>query len=243
MTVVDPIRDERGWAFREGPGHGLDEVNGFAFLREAYEANDPSFEGRVTVPVLWDTERRRIVNNESSEIIRMLDSEFGAYTSVEHSFYPEGLRAEIDEINALVYDKVNNGVYKAGFASSQSAYERATRELFEALDHLDQRLSSRRYLVGGRQTEADWRLFTTLVRFDAVYHGHFKCNLRRIADYPHLSGYLRDLYQHPGVAETVDFDHIKRHYYITHDRLNTSGIVPLGPELDLDRPHERGSTE
>ncbi len=240
MSVVDPIRDERGWAFREGPGQNEDPVNGFAFLSEAYAATDPSFEGRVTVPVLWDRETASIVNNESSELLRMLDQEFGEHARNDMELYPAELRGEIDEINGRVYEHVNNGVYRAGFATSQESYEQAVVGLFGMLDELDERLANRRYLVGARLTEADVRLFTTLVRFDAVYVGHFKCNLRRIADYPHLSGYLRDLYQTEGFGETVDLDHIKRHYYVTHASINPTRVVPVGPELDLEAPHGRG---
>lgn len=237
VTVVDPIRDERGWAFGAEP----DPLNGWSFLSEAYQASDPEFDGRVTVPVLWDRERGVIVNNESADILRMLNSAFDAWAEhPERDLYPQPLRDEIDAVNARVYDTVNNGVYKAGFASTQQAYEEAVRPLFETLDWLEQRLSTRRYLLGDAITEADWRLFTTLIRFDAVYHGHFKCNLRRIVDYPHLWGYLRDLYQQPGVAATVDFDQIKRHYYVTHARINPTQVVPLGPVLDLDAPHGRG---
>ncbi len=240
MTVVDPVRDERGWAFRDGPDHSKDPVNGFAFLSEAYKATAPSFVDRVTVPVLWDRKNRRIVNNESSEIIRMLDLEFGDLTNSKIIFYPSELRDRIDEVNDFVYRTVNNGVYRAGFATHQEAYERAVRELFDALDELEGRLANQRYLVGNQVTEADWRLFTTLVRFDSVYFGHFKCNIRRIVEYPNLFGYLRDLYQHDGVPETVNFDHIKRHYYVTHTSINPTRIVPLGPDLDLGTPHERG---
>ena len=239
MTVVDPVRDERGWAFRDGPDHSKDPVNGFAFLSEAYKATAPSFVDRVTVPVLWDRKNRRIVNNESSEIIRMLDREFDEFTNSKIIFYPDELRDRIDEVNDFVYRTVNNGVYRAGFATHQEAYERAVRELFDALDELEGRLANQRYLVGNQVTEADWRLFTTLVRFDSVYFGHFKCNIRRIVEYPNLFGYLRDLYQHDGVPETVNFDHIKRHYYVTHTSINPTRIVPLGPDLDLGTPHER----
>ncbi|MCW2951731.1 MAG: Glutathione transferase [Conexibacter sp.] len=236
ITVVDPVRDERGWRFTtEEP----DPINGFAFLSEAYLASDPDFQGRVTVPVLWDTETRRIVNNESADIVRMLNSAFDAYGDPSIDLYPAADRGEIDALNARVYDTVNNGVYKAGFATRQAAYEEAFDELFASLDWLDERLATRRYLLGDAITEADWRLFVTLVRFDAVYVGHFKCNLRRIADYEHLSGYLRDLFQQPGIAATVDFDQIKRHYYGTHPQLNPTRIVPRGPALDLDRPHGR----
>ena len=191
------------------------------------------------MPTLWDKKTRRIVNNESSEIIRMLGREFDAYGDASLDFYPEPLRKEIDEVNAFVYPRINNGVYRCGFATTQEAYEEAFGELFEALERIDERLGAQRYLVGDRISEEDWRLFTTLVRFDAVYFGHFKCNRRRIVDFRNLSGYLRELYQVPGVAETVDFQHIKRHYYQSHRTINPTGIVPLGPELDLDRPHDR----
>ncbi|MCH7779577.1 MAG: glutathione S-transferase family protein [Acidobacteria bacterium] len=240
MTVVDPIRDERGWAFRDGPEHSTDPVNGFEFLSEAYLKMDPSYHKRVTVPVLWDKKASRIVNNESSEIIRMLNSAFDEWTPGSPDFYPEELREEIDAINKTIYAEVNNGVYRAGFATLQAAYDRAIARLFGTLDELEVRLANQRYLVGDRMTEADWRLFTTLIRFDAVYVGHFKCNVRRIADYPNLSAYLRDLYQHDDVAETVNFDHIKRHYYATHTNINPTRIVPTGPELDLNAPHGRG---
>jgi glutathionyl-hydroquinone reductase len=239
MTVVDPVRDERGWAFRDGPGHSTDPVNGFAFLSEAYAATDPSFTGRVTVPVLWDTNTKRIVSNSDDDLLRMLNSEFSDFASNDHDFYPAALRPEVDELNEFVYQRVNNGVYRAGFATHQRPYEAAAQQLFEALDQLDERLSRGRYLLGDVMTEADWRLFPTLIRFDAVYHGHFKCNLRRLVDYQHLWPYLRDLYQHDGVRETVNFDHIKRHYYVTHERINPTRIVPIGPELDLNAPHGR----
>ena len=241
MTVVDPIRDERGWAFRDGPGYTRDPVNGFHFLSEAYRASDPGYDERVTVPVLWDKETRRVVSNSDDDILRMLNSEFADFATNPFDFYPPDLRVEIDTLNATIYETVNNGVYRAGFASSQEAYEEAFRALFDTLDHLETRLAARRYLLGARQTEADWRLFVTLVRFDAVYFGHFKCNLRRIVDYPNLSGYLRDLYQQDSIAETVNFDHIKRHYYMTHDEINPTRIVPLGPRLDLTAPHGRES--
>jgi len=240
MTVVDPERDERGWAIREGEGNTPDPVNGFGHLSEAYRRSDPSFEGRVTVPVLWDTVTGRIVNNESAEIIRMLDREFAAFARHPGPLLcPPDLEAEIDEVNAFVYPNVNNGVYRCGFAVTQRAYEQAFAALFGALEVLERRLADRRYLLGPRITESDWRLFTTLVRFDPVYVGHFKCNLRRIADHPNLSGYLRDLYQQPGIAATVDLDHIKRHYYRTHLTINPTRIVPVGPELDWDAPHGR----
>ena len=240
MTVVDPLRDERGWRFL--PGHP-DPVNGWTLLSQAYEETDPTFDARVTVPVLWDTVTRRIVNNESSEVIEMLNSEWDEFASEPQlDFYPRELRDDIDELNAYIYDRINDGVYKAGFAAGQEAYEAAVFPLFEALDVLEKRLAERRFLFGDSQTLADWRLFTTLVRFDAVYVGHFKCNLRRIVDYPNLFGYLRDLYQTPGVAETVDFDHIKRHYYMTHGEINPSRVVPAGPVMDLTVPHGRESS-
>ena len=239
MTVVDPVRDERGWAFRTGDGHSEDPVNGFQFLSEAYRASDPRFDGRVTVPVLWDKRTKRIVSNSDDDMMRMLNSEFSEFATNDHDFYPPEQHADIDELNELIYRRVNNGVYKAGFATQQRPYEIAARKLFETLDELDTRLALQRYLLGNRLTESDWRLFPTLIRFDAVYHGHFKCNLRRIVDYPNLWPYLRDLYQHAGVAETVNFDHIKRHYYVTHEKINPSGIVPIGPVLDLEAPHDR----
>jgi putative glutathione S-transferase len=232
MTVVDPVRDERGWRFTDADP---DPVNGFTFLSQAYELTEPGFEDRVTVPVLFDTQTNRIVNNESADIVRMLNR----WSDHGPDLYPEDLRTAIDEVNDRVYNSVNNGVYRAGFATTQEAYEEAFDELFASLDWLDDRLATRRYLLGDDITEADWRLFVTLVRFDAVYVGHFKCNLRRVADYAHLSGYLRDLYQHPGIADTVDFDHIKRHYYVTHPQLNPTRIVPKGPELDLWATHDR----
>ena len=241
LTVVDPLRDHRGWAFTDRDGCGPDPVNGFRFLSEAYMATDPDFVGRVTVPVLWDKSERVVVNNESSEIIRMLNSAFDAWGDSNLDFYPESLRAEIDAVNEVVYAHVNNGVYRAGFATTQEAYEEAFEDLFATLDQLEQRLSGQRYLVGNRLTEADWRLFTTLIRFDAVYVGHFKCNRRRIVDYPNLWAYLRDLYQYPGVAGTVDFEHIKSHYYVTHTSINPTQVIPRGPDIDFLEPHGRGS--
>ena len=234
MSIVDPIRDERGWAFRNVRGATPDHVNGWTHLSQGYLASDPGFEGRVTVPVLWDKETGRIVSNESADILVMLNSAFDAVAAHPGlDLYPAELRPEIDELNGWVYDTVNNGVYKAGFAQSQAAYEEAVFPLFESLDRLEERLAGRRYLFGDRQTLADWRLFTTLVRFDAVYVGHFKCNLRRIADLPGLSRLLHDLLATPGVAETVDMDQIKRHYYGTHPQINPTGIVPAGPVLDF----------
>lgn len=246
MTIVDPIRDELGWRFRPGAGSEAhpaqaDPLHGWDYLSQGYTQSDAAFVGRVTVPVLWDTERGRIVNNESSEIIEMLAREFDAIAANPGlDLLPDDLREEMGPLNDRIYEYVNNGVYRSGFAASQHAYEEAVLPLFEVLDELDARLADRRYLLGDRLTLADIRLFTTLVRFDAVYVGHFKCNVRRIADYAHLSGYLRDLYQTPGIAPTVDFEHIKRHYYETHDSINPTGIVPVGPELDLDAPHGRG---
>jgi putative glutathione S-transferase len=240
LSIVDPFMGSDGWSFSDGPGTMPDTVNHATHLYEVYAKADPGYSGRVTVPVLWDRQRATIVNNESAEIIRMFNTAFAAFTDVDYDFYPKPLRAEIDATNAFVYDAVNNGVYKAGFATKQEAYEDAFAALFAALDDIEARLSRWRYLVGSRLTEADWRLFTTLVRFDAVYVGHFKCNLRRIADYPNLSNYLRELYQIDGVAETVNFDHIKRHYYGSHKTINPTGIVPLGPLLDLAAPHDRG---
>jgi putative glutathione S-transferase len=239
MTVVDPIRDDRGWAFRNGPGHTTDPVNDFQFLSEAYLATDSKYQSRVTVPVLWDCERRRIVSNSDDDIMRMLNQAFRQFTDSPLDLYPNDLRADIDELNAFIYENVNNGVYRAGFATTQIAYEQAVRKLFNALDRMEKRLSTQRYLFGQRLVETDWRFFVTLIRFDAVYHGHFKCNLRRIVDYPNLFGYLKDLYQQEGIADTVNFDHIKRHYYITHDDINPTGIVPLGPDQDLLAPHGR----
>ena len=233
LSLVDPIRDHRGWCFTGSEGEFPDEINGFSFLSEAYLKSDPSFDGRVTVAALWDKKTQRIVNNESSEIIRMLNTEFNAFTESTMDYYPEELRVEIDEINAFVYANINNGVYRTGFATTQTAYEKAFTTLFLALDNLEERLSGQSYLVGNQITEADWRLFTTLVRFDPVYYGHFKCNQKRLVDYPHLWRYTRNLYQVPGVADTVNMDHIKRHYYETHASLNPTGIVPKGPEIDF----------
>lgn len=239
LTAVDPIRDERGWAFREGPAHSLDPVNGFRYLADAYRESDPSYHGRVTVPVLWDKVTRRIVSNSDDDLMRMLNSEFNQVATGGLDLYPIELRDDIDRLNDRIYVDVNNGVYRAGFATSQRAYEQAIRRLFDTLDFLETQLFERRYLFGNRMVETDWRLFATLIRFDPVYYVHFKCNVRRIADYPNLFGYLRDLYQYDGIAETVNFDHIKRHYYMTHEDINPTRIVPLGPEQDLWSPHGR----
>ena len=233
LSVVDPIRDHRGWCFTGSEGEFPDEINGFYLLSEAYLKSDPSFDGRVTVAVLWDKKTQRIVNNESSEIIRMLNAEFNAFTESTIDYYPVELREEIDEINDFVYTNINNGVYRTGFATTQAAYEKAFTALFATLDNLEERLSGQSYLLGNQITEADWRLFTTLVRFDAVYYSHFKCNQKRLVDYLHLWRYTRNLYQVPGVADTVNMDHIKRHYYGTHASLNPTGIVPKGPEIDF----------
>lgn len=239
VTVVDPLRDDRGWAFRAEGGGSPDPVNGFAFLSEAYRATDPGYRGRITVPVLWDRKTGRIVSNDDDGLMRMLNREFDAIADASVDLVPEELRDEIDALNERIYPDINDGVYRCGFAGTQEAYDRRVGRLFEALAEMDDRLASRRYLTGPQITEADWRLFVTLVRFDAVYHGHFKCNIRRIVDFPQLSGYLRDLYQQPGIAETVNFAHIKRHYYMTHDGLNPTRIVPAGPQQDLTAPHGR----
>jgi putative glutathione S-transferase len=258
MTIVDPFRDEKGWAFRDPertkPGARLDNldefestdsVNGFRYLSEAYKATDPNFKDRVTVPVLWDKETKKIVNNCEDDVCRMFNSVFNEFAQsratvpVAPDFFPREIAAEHNKLCDFLYENVNNGVYRAGFATRQRAYEMACQKLFGALDQLEQRLAKSRYLFDNRIVEADWRLFCTLVRFDVVYHGHFKCNLRRIIDYPNLQGYLMDLYQQPGIAETVSFDHIKRHYYMTHEEINPTRIVPLGPIVDLTRPHAR----
>ncbi len=241
VTVVDPVRDDRGWAFREGPGHTRDALNGFKFLSEAYHATEPNYRGRVTVPVLWDTRTRRIVNNSEDDLCRMFDGVFAKVgrADADTVLFPPEIETEHARLAQQIYERVNNGVYRAGFATKQSAYERACRGVFTALDTHDERLASQRFLFGGRPVEADWRMFCTLVRFDAVYHGHFKCNLRRIVDYPNLQGYLCDLYQQPGIAAMVNFDHIKRHYYMTHEEINPTHIVPIGPELDFTRAHGR----
>lgn len=239
LSVAHPHMLEHGWAYTGTDGATRDEVNGFAFHYQLYQATDPGYTGRCTVPVLWDKHRRTIVNNESAQIIRMFNSAFNGITGDGADYSPSELRAEIDEINGLVYENVNNGVYRCGFATSQPAYERAFDRLFGALEQIEKRLGGERYLVGSRITEADWRLFTTLLRFDPVYFSHFKCNLRRIEDYPNLSNYLRDLYQVPGVAETVDMQHIKQHYYYSHAEINPSRIVPKGPAIDLSTAHDR----
>jgi putative glutathione S-transferase len=239
VSVVHWLMGEQGWTFDPAPGATGDRLHGSRFLHELYTRAVPGYTGRVTVPVLWDRRRERIVSNESSEIIRMLNAAFDGVGAAPGDYYPEALRPEIDALNARIYPSVNNGVYRAGFATTQEAYDEAVGELFQAMDELEERLGHRRYLAGDRVTEADWRLFTTLIRFDAVYHGHFKCNLRRLVDYPNLWAWLRELYQWPGVRETVDFRHIKNHYYGSHKTINPTGIVPQGPLLDLDAPHGR----
>ena len=248
MTIVDPIRDEKGWAFRDpsrkippgAPFESTDPVNGFQFLSEAYSATDPDYDERVTVPVLWDKKTHRIVNNCEDDICRMFNNVFNDFArNRDLDFFPKEIEADHAKLSSFLHDNVNNGVYRAGFATRQRPYEIACRRVFEALDQLEERLSKNRYLFGNRIVEADWRLFCTLVRFDVVYYGHFKCNLFRIIDYPNLQGYLMDLFQQPGIADTVNFDHIKRHYYMTHTQINPTRIVPIGPVLDLTKPHGR----
>jgi putative glutathione S-transferase len=253
ITVVDPFRDEKGWAFRDPertkPGNPLidldnfestDPINRFQYLREAYLATDPNFNGRITVPVLWDKETKRIVNNCEDDICPMLNSVFNEFAANKDvDLFPKDIEQEHATLSDFLYENINNGVYRAGFAIRQRPYERACQRLFDALDEMEKRLSTRRFLFGNRIVEADWRLFCTLIRFDVVYHGHFKCNLRRIIDYPNLHGYMLDLYQQPGIAETVSIDHIKRHYYMTHEEINPTRIVPLGPVIDLEAPPRR----
>ncbi len=239
MSVVNPIRDERGWGFGDGPGFSEDPIRGFEFLSEAYLATDPDYQGRWTVPAVWDRATEAIVTNDYPVITTQLETEFVDFAEPGVDLYPEALRPEIDRLGEELFENVNNGVYKAGFATTQRAYEEAFDALFKTLDDLERRLSTRRYLVGHQLTEADIKLFPTLVRFDAVYFGHFKCNLRRLVDYPNLWGYTRDLYSRPGFGDTVDFDHIKRHYYATHDNINPTRIVPKGPDLDWTAPHKR----
>jgi putative glutathione S-transferase len=239
LSVVHWTMGHQGWTFEPGAGVIADPIHDAHYFHEVYTGADPEYSGRVTVPVLWDRQAETIVSNESSEIIRMFNNAFDQVGALPGDYYPEELREEIDEINARIYSNVNNGVYKAGFATTQEAYEEAVFPLFETLDWLEQRLSQRRYLMGDRLTEADWRLFTTLVRFDPVYVGHFKCNIRRLADYPNLWAYTRDLYQHEGVADTINMHHIKDHYYGSHETINPTGVVPVGPELNLNEPHGR----
>jgi putative glutathione S-transferase len=247
LTIVDPFRDEKGWAFRDlelsRPGSDLknldkfestDSVNGFRYLSEGYRATDPKFDGRVTVPVLWDKQTKKIINNCEDDICPMFNGVFNEFARNKGvDFFPKDIAGEQAKLSDFLYENINNGVYRAGFATRQQPYERACKILFDALDEMEKRLTPSRYLFGDRIVEADWRLFCTLIRFDVVYHGHFKCNLRRIIDYPGLQGYMLDLYQQPGVAETVSIDHIKRHYYMTHEEINPTRIVPLGPIVDL----------
>ncbi len=239
LSVVHPFMGDKGWTFAEGAGVIADPIVNADYLYEVYVAAKPNYTGRVTVPILWDKKTNTIVSNESSEIIRMLNSAFDEAGATDVNFLPKALLAEIDTINEFVYSAVNNGVYKAGFATTEAAYKEAVVTLFDALDTLEARLADQRYLLGDTITEADWRLFTTLVRFDAVYVGHFKCNIRRIVDYPNLWGYLRDLYQVPGIAETVSIEHIKAHYYTSHANINPTRIIPVGPVLDFNEPHDR----
>ncbi len=239
VSVVNWFMGDFGWTFEPGPGVVADPIFDASYMYEIYVKADPEYTGRVTVPVLWDKQRNTIVNNESSEIIRMFNSAFDGVGAQPGDYYPEPLRNEIDAVNERVYHTVNNGVYKSGFATSQDAYEEAVYRLFETLDWLEERLSKNRYLMGARLTEADWRLFTTLVRFDAIYVGHFKCNIRRLVDYPNLWGYTHELYQMPMIADTVNMDHIKRHYYGSHESINPSRVVPVGPKIDLLAPHSR----
>ena len=239
LSVVHPFMGDKGWTFAEGAGVIADPIVKADYLYEVYIAAKPDYTGRVTVPILWDKETNTIVSNESSEIIRMFNSAFDEVGATAVSFLPTELLAEIDTVNEFVYSAVNNGVYKAGFATTEAAYKEAVITLFDALDTLEARLVDQRYLLGDMITEADWRLFTTLVRFDAVYVGHFKCNIRRIVDYPNLWGYLRDLYQVPGIAETVSIEHIKAHYYTSHANINPTRIIPVGPLLDFSAAHDR----
>ncbi len=239
VSIVSPDMLERGWTFNTKEGSSGDQLYDAEFLHQIYTRNKADYSGRVTVPVLWDKQNARIVSNESSEIIRMFNSAFNGITDNEDDFFPQHQCSAIEHINKLVYDSINNGVYRCGFATSQEAYEEAYNRLFEALDTVENLLDQKRYLTGWQITEADWRLFTTLIRFDSVYHGHFKCNRQRLEDYPSISQYVRELYQWPSVAETVNFEHIKRHYYYSHDMINPTRIVPLGPDIDYNRPHNR----
>ena len=240
VSIVHWYMAENGWTFDVGDGVVPDTVNGAQFLHQVYTKAKPDYSGRVTVPVLWDKHTKTIVSNESPEIIRMFNAAFDEVGAVQGDYYPEHLRSEIDALNDRIYNTVNNGVYLCGFATTQAAYEEAITPLFDTLDWLEDILSRKRYLTGAQITEADWRLFTTLIRFDPVYVGHFKCNIRRIADYPNLSNYLRDLYQQPGISRTVNMEHIKRHYYESHSSINPPRVVPLGPDIDFSIPHNRG---
>ncbi len=239
VSVVHWYMADNGWTFQQADGVIADSVNQADYMYQIYTAAIPDYSGRVTVPVLWDKQQQTIVSNESPEIIRMFNSAFDSVGAKPGDYYPEPLRAEIDELNDRIYEPVNNGVYKCGFATTQEAYEEALTPLFDTLDWLDKRLSTQRYLTGNSITEADWRLFTTLIRFDPVYVGHFKCNIRRIADYANLSEYVRDLYQQPGIADTVNMEHIKNHYYASHETINPARVVPAGPVIDFSAPHNR----
>jgi len=239
VSVVSPIMLEHGWTFDIDQGSSGDPLHNAKYLHELYTRNQHDYSGRVTVPVLWDKKQQRIVNNESADIIRQFNYAFVGLAEKTQDYYPESLQADIDAINDEIYNKVNNGVYRCGFATTQQAYEDAYEVLFSALDTIESQLGTQRFLCGDTISEADWRLFTTLIRFDAVYHGHFKCNRQRLEDYPHLSNYLRHLYQWPGVADTVDFSHIKRHYYVSHPMINPTQVVPVGPDIDYSRPHNR----
>ena len=229
MTIVDPVRDEKGWRFTEEP----DPINNFEYLKQAYIASDPGFDARVTVPVLWDCIKQKIVNNSEDDLTYMMNTEFEDFSLTQLDLHPENLRTEIEELERIIYENINNGVYQAGFATTQSAYELAVEKLFKTLDFFEDRLSNSQYLFGSQIVECDWRLFVTLIRFDAVYHGHFKCNQRRIIDYPNLYRYMCELYQLDGISSTVNFDHIKRHYYMTHPEINPTRIVPIGPDLEF----------
>ena len=241
VSIVHPLMAENGWTFNDGPGVIKDPVGNADFMYQVYVRADPDYTGRTSVPVLWDKVQNTMVSNESSEIIRMFNSAFDEVGAIEGDYYPADLRAKIDAINEPVYANVNNGVYRSGFATSQEAYDDAVGKLFATLDDLEKRLGKSRYLVGDTLTEADIRLFTTLFRFDLVYVGHFKCNVRRLVDYPNLWNYTRDIYQHPGVSETCNVEHCRQHYYTSHQSINPTGIVPMGPEIDFNSPHDRAS--
>ena len=240
VSVVSPLMLEQGWSFDRASGASGDALYDSEFLHQLYCRAQADYSGRVTVPVLWDKQRQPIVSNESAEIIRMFNRAFNGLTGNQIDLYPQSLSARIDALNSWIYEGINNGVYRAGFATTQAAYEQAVGVLFDSLERVEGILADNRYLAGSQLSEADWRLFTTLIRFDAVYHGHFKCNLKALVDFPHMSGYVRELYQLPCVAETVDMTHIKQHYYYSHVQINPTRIVPLGPQLDFDQPHGRG---
>lgn len=239
VSIVSPDMLDQGWSFQQNEGSSGDHLYGYEFLHQVYTRHSKNYSGRVTVPILWDKQQHKIVNNESSEIIRMLNSAFNQITGNDLDYYPEPLHNAIDKINTLVYDNINNGVYRCGFATTQEAYNKAYLRLFDALDQIENMLATNRYLTGSKITEADWRLFTTLIRFDAVYHGHFKCNRHKLEEFKHIPHYVRELYQQPGIAETVNFHHIKRHYYYSHTTINPTQIVPTGPVSNFDRPYDR----